>query len=402
MKLLLLVALSMTLTLGARASDPPGHVHDEHVDEVRLSEAAIREHKVEVAEARLAPLVPTFVAPARIAFNAEAMAHVGAPVRGRAVQIRVRAGDTVKAGDELIVVESPELGQAQSDYLQKRTVVEVALATVDPARMASERARTLYEKNEGIALAELQKREAELKSAQGAHRSAVAAMTAAENTLHLMGMDQVAVETLARTGEIHPRYSIRAPLDGQVIEREVTLGELVSPEREALLVLADMKTLWVLADVPEGRLADVAVGARAVVEVSAAKNQSHDGVVSMISPAIDSETRSARVRIDVSNGSTPLRPGMFARVWITTVPKDPTPVVAIPEQAVQTIEGESAIFVPVEGEENTFIKRSVRIGAPVGGMVPVLSGLKQGDKLVVSGSFILKAELGKNEADHGH
>lgn len=373
-----------------------------HADEVKLTPEAMNKYDIKIGPVTKQVLTPTFVAPARVAFNAETMAHVGAAVRGRATEIKARVGDTVKKGDELLAVESPELGQAQSDFLQKRTAVEVALAAIEPAKKAYERARSLHEKSEGIALAEVQKREAELKAFEGAHKSAVAATTAAENALHLMGMDQPAVDVLAKTSEINPRYAIRAPLDGQVIEREVTLGELVSPEKESLLILANMNTLWVLADVPEARLADIAVGAKATVQVSALKGDGFTGTVSQIALSIDPETRSARVRIEVSNGHTTLRPGMFARVWIAMGSKNGEAVLAIPEEAVQTVERESAVFVPVEGEENTFAKRPVEVGSSVGGMVPLLSGLKPGEKLVINGSFILKAELGKNEAAHEH
>jgi cobalt-zinc-cadmium efflux system membrane fusion protein len=215
-------------------------------------------------------------------------------------------------------------------------------------------------------------------------------------------MTQTQVMVLARTGEVNPRFTIRAPLPGTVIEREVTLGELVSPDKEALLVLADTSTYWVLADVPEAQLAEIEIGAKATIELAAIKADPLNGVVSAIAPALDPETRSARVRIEVSNVGTVLRPGMFSRVAIETEAKDAPPVLAIPEEAVQTVEGEPAVFVPVEDEPNTFAKRPVRVGQPVGSMVPVLDGLKPDEQLVVSGSFILKAELGKSEAAHEH
>ena len=117
------------------------------------------------------------------------MAHVGSPVTGRAVEIKVRVGDAVKKGDELLVVESPELGEAQSDYLQKRTAVAVATAAVEPARHAVERAKKLYEKNQGIALAEVQKREAELHGGPGRRADgARPPLDAAESKLRLLGM----------------------------------------------------------------------------------------------------------------------------------------------------------------------------------------------------------------------
>lgn len=369
-----------------------------HADEVKLTSAAMSRYGIKVAAVTKQVLTPTFVAPARVAFNAEAVAHVGAAVRGRAIEIKARVGDVVKKGDALLVVESPELGQAQSDFIQKRTAVDVALAGVDPAKQAYERAKTLNEKNEGIALGEVQKRQAELKAAEGAHKTAVAAATAAENNLHLLGMDQSAVDALVKTSEINPRYTIRAPLEGQVIEREVTLGELVSPEKEALLVLANMSTLWVLADVPEARLKDVTAGAKARVKIGVAPEEVIEGKVAFVSPTLDPNTRTARLRIEVANDGN-LRPGMFVTTEISTSSRTSSSgaaVLAIPDEAVQTIEGAPAVFVRVKGEENTFAKRAVTVGKPVGGMIPVLSGLKEGEEVVTNGSFIFKAELGKD------
>src|SRR5690606_19477246 len=103
-------------------------------------------------------------------------------------------------------------------------------AAVEPAKLAYERAKGLHEKNEGIALAEVQKREAEWRAAEGALATAKAALTAAENKLRVMGLDHEAVESLVQTGEVSSRSPVRAPLAGQVVEREVTLGELVGPD----------------------------------------------------------------------------------------------------------------------------------------------------------------------------
>ena len=384
-------------------SDDHG-AHEEHVDEVKLTSDAISRYGIKVEPITTRRLNPTLTAPARVSFNTEAMAHVGSVVKGRATEIKVRVGDSVKRGDELLVVESPELGEAQSDFLQKRTAVSVAESAIEPARSAAERAKSLYEQNNGIALGELQKRVAEQKAGEGALKTAQAALTAAENKLHLMGMDHPAVQTLAKAGEIDPRFTIRAPLDGQVVEREVTLGELVAPEKDALLVLANMKTLWVIADVPEAQLRNVAVGAQARVMIAAVSDDAFDGKVSLISPTLDANTRSAQVRIEVTNGHS-LRPGMFATAEIAAESATTRPVasiLAIPEEALQTVEGGPAVFVAVENEPNTFAKRPVVVTKAVGGFVPVLTGLKEGERIVVKGSFLLKAELGKGEAAHEH
>ncbi len=374
----------------------------EHAGEVHLTAEAVISNGIKIEAAARHVLVPTLTAPARVAFNAEAMAHVGSPLMGRVSDLRARLGDDVKKGDVLLIVESPELGGAQSDFLQKRAAASAAGPSVELAKSSYERAKALYDKSEGIALTEVQKRESEFRAADAARAIATAAAEGAENRLHLFGMDQAAVDLLAKTTEITPHFAVTAPISGRVIQREVTLGELVSPEKEALLVLAGMDTLWVLADVPEARLAEIAVGNASVVTVGTGKGAIFRGAVSMISPAVDPTTRSAQVRIEVKEGAAAtLRPGMFARVEIETGDKatEREAVLAVPDEAVQTVEGVPSVFVPIAGDETAFARRAVRIGAPFGGMIPILAGLAEGERIVVAGSFILKAELGKGSAE---
>ncbi len=375
-----------------------------HVDEVTLSARAIEEYGVRVEAAQLWRLRPTFIAPARVGFNTELSAHVGSPLPGRVFELKVRQGSDVQAGDPLLVIESAELGAAQSDYLIKRTAAETSGPAVDLAKAVWDRSRNLYESTQAIALSDVQRREAEYKATVAALKSAQAEAQAAENRLHLLGMTQTQVEELTALGEVNPRFTIVAPLAGQVVQREVTLGELVSPDRPALLVITDMTKLWVLADVPEARLGEIAPGAQAWVRIGGVQGAQHDGVVTFIAPIVDATTRTGQVRIEVQDGVVPLRPGMFAQVEIVAVgvAAEEAPVVAVPEGAIQLVEGGPSVFVPVPDEENTFVRRSVVIGRNVGGLVPVLSGLVEGERLVVAGSFILKAELGKSTAEHQH
>lgn len=388
--------------------DEHGHAEAEgeesHAEEVKLSAEAMKRSGIRVEPAKAQMLAGTIIAPARVAFNAESIAHVGSPLSGRVSDIKVRVGDKVNKGDPLLVVQSPDLGETQSDFLLKRTAVETAAPAVDLAKAAHDRAKALYEESQGIALTEVQKREAEYKAAQGALLAAKAQATAAENRLHLFGMNQETVEALSKTGEIDPHYTVRAPISGQVIEREATLGELVNPDREALLVLADTSTLWVLADVPESRLSHVRTGAKAQVMVPTLRGQSLEGIVAFIAPSLDAATRTISVRIEVKGNGHGLRPGMFAQALISEAGDEGEhkAVLAIPEEATQLVEGQIVVFVPVEGEENTFATRPVKLGPAVGRIVPVLSGLKVGEPFVAAGSFILKAEMGKAGAEHEH
>lgn len=392
-------------------AEEPGHDHageSEHADEVKLAGDAVARYGIQTSTAQLWVLRPTMTAPARVGFNTEAMAHVGSPLRGRIAEVKVRVGDPVKAGQELAVIESPELGEAQADYLQRRVAVQTAGPAVDLSKVAWERAQGLYEKSQGISLTEVQRREAEHKVSIAALKAAESARTAAANRLHMLGMDHDAIEALATTGEVVPRYAIRAALDGVIVQREVTLGELVGPDREYLMVIADATQLWVLADVPEAKLLRIHAGAKAWISVgslSEAGSKRFEGSVAFISPFVDPTTRTAQVRIEVPMAELGLRPGMFAQAEIVEMDPGepaPAPVVAVPEDAIQTVEGGPALFVPVEGEPNTYAKRAVTIGRAVGGLAPVFSGLVEGELFVSEGTFILKADLGKGAAAHEH
>jgi membrane fusion protein, heavy metal efflux system len=174
----------------------------------------------------------------------------------------------------------------------------------------------------------------------------------------------------------------------------------VSPDVESLLVLSDPSVVWVFAHVPETRLSEVRKDAAVRLHVAALPGKVVEGRFASALPKIDEATRAAELRIDVKDARG-LRPGMYARAEI--VMGEPlAPVVAIPEEAVQSVEGATTVFVPVKDEANTFAKRVVRLGEPVGNMLPVLDGLAEGELYVASGSFLLKAELGKATAEHEH
>ncbi len=368
-----------------------------HADEVTLTPEAIRQNGIRVEPARKQTLVQELTVPGRVSYNAERMAHVGTPVQGRVAELKVKLGDTARKGDELLIIDSPELGEAQSDYLQKRTQVEVAASAAEVAKMAAERAKRLLE-GKGIALGEYQRREGDYKSALGAQKSAKSALTAAENTLHLYGVDEEEMKRLIATGEVNPRYTVRAPIDGQVVQREATLGEVVGPDRETLLTLADMETLWVLADVPENQIRRIAIKSPATVTLEALGSEQFHGKVSYVAPELNRETRTVQVRVEIEDVTAPISPGMFAQVHLVfdqSANQVPVETLAVPEAAVQTFEGGPTVFVEVAGEPGAFAARPVKVGPSNGVAVPVLAGLDEGARVVVDGAFIIKAELVK-------
>lgn len=365
-------------------------------NEIKLTKDAVERYGVTVAPARKQILVETFAAPARLTFDQTALAQVTSVVPGRVVELKAELGDQVKHGQELAVVESTELGTAQSDYLEKRIAAAGAAAAIEPLKQAFERAQTLYQSSQGVSLAEMQKRKADYTAAEAAQRTAQAAVAAAESKLRLLGMDDQAIDQLAGSGKLNPRHQVLAPMEGQIVDRNATRGQIVSPDKDTLFTVADLSKLWAIADVPDTHLNDVSVGGDARITVGA---QSVEGKVALVSPAVDPATQTAQVRIQIVNPPPAIRPGLYATAHLAEASaKSGDPVLAVPEPAVQDLNGQTVVFVAAD-EPNTFVKREVVVGPAVGDWVPVLSGLKEGETVVTGGTFILKAELGKSAAE---
>jgi membrane fusion protein, heavy metal efflux system len=399
---LLAVLLALAACREAPAAKDAHAGHDDHGDEVHLSAEARKLAGIRTEAARKVVLRPVLRSPARVSLDGDSMAHVGAPFAGRVRNLRVRRGDTVAKGDLLLEVESPEFAAAQILFLERRDALALAGPPVELARKQAERARAAFDSSRGVTLSVVEDRERAALEAESARAAALAAATAAENHLHVFGLAQEEVDALAESREIRRSMGIRAPLPGEVIEREVTLGESVVPEREALLVIAGTESLWVLADVPETRIGRVERGGPASVTTPAFPGRVFAGTVGWIAPRVEEESRTVKVRVGLQRGDSGLLPGMFAEVDLPEAGPPPPAVVAVPSGAVHTVEGGPGLFVPVEGEADTFALRKVRVGAPVGGMVPVLEGLAEGEEFVADGGFVLKAELGKSSAAHEH
>lgn len=377
-------------------------IFKERFGQIELTAEAVDAFGVQVETVGEQELTARVNAPARVAFNAERMAHVGSAVEGRVAEVRARLGDAVAQGSLLLVVESPELGERQSTLLAAVAAAESARPAVELSQQAYERARALYDETEGgISLTEVQRRQSDLAVARATLSAAEAHADAAANALLLYGMNEAAVNELSRTRSIVPRFDVRAPIAGQVVERDVTPGELVGPDDPGpLMIVADLSRVWVFVDVPEARLGTLGVGARAVLEVPALPGASFTGEVTYVEPRLNEATRTARLRLEVPNPDGSLRPGMFARAVIS--PPAGTSALAVPAEAVVTIDGRPAVFVPMREKPNTFLKRPVTLGERAGGMYPVLLGLEAGERVVTAGAFVLKADLGKSGATHDH
>lgn len=301
-----------------------------------------------------------------ITFDAARVSHVGSRIQGRIRQVHVDIGTYVSAGDTLVVLDSPELGAAQARWAQARVSREVAARNAERTERLF-RDGIVSERRRLEVAAELREREAEL--------------AAALQALSALGADP----DTAGSG----LFVIRAPLNGEVVEKHATVGEVVGPET-SLFVVGELNRVWLLLDLYEADLRRVRVGLRARVVADAYRDQVFDARVALISSVVDTVSRSVKVRLEIPNPRHTLKPGMFARAGVVL---DATAdAIGVPHSAVQTIEGREVVFVPAGGSR--FRARPVRLGAPrAGGWVEVLDGLTARDTIVAAGAFALKAHM---------
>ena len=387
-KLILIALASVSLISSASCggegdADNEKEVHDEtHSNQINLDPKSIQSANLKIEEVSLKSLKSILQAPGKIQFNENKLAHVGSRVPGKIDEVIANLGDKVKEGNRLAVIDSTELGTAQSEYLK-------AKANLLAEEKSYQRAKKLLE-GKAISLGEYQKREAEYLNVRAEFKTA-------EDRLHLLGLSEEEVKRIGSEHIIKSKVAVRAPFSGTVVERHATLGEVIEPATN-LFTIADLSTLWAIADVPEKDIPQVKTGLPVEVRVSPYPDEVFKGIVTYIGDQIDPSTRTVRVLTEVDNSLGKLKPEMFATIFITTDVVSDT--LAIPGEAVQTEGNKKIVFI--DTGDGGFEKREVSLGRQVDSFYQVLEGLKPGEKIVTKGSFLLKSEAQKGEIGEEH
>ena len=218
------------------------------------------------------------------------------------------------------------------------------------------------------------------------HSNTALAEAARMKLLHHWGMEEAALETLEKTGKVQPGVTVRAPADGFVITRSAYAGEMVKPGME-LYTLADLSQVWVVADVFESDAAKVRPGMPATVELSYQPGRRLAARVAQILPQMDAQTRTLKLRLQLVNVNFLLKPEQFVNVELAF---GGAPHVSVPEDAVIDL-GESQV-VYIDLGEGRFEPRKVQAGDRADGRVEILAGLRAGERIVVSGAFLVDSE----------
>lgn len=303
-----------------------------------------------------------------VAYNAFRTTPVISQVGGPVSRILVVPGEFVKQGQPLLEVSSPDYSLLLASYIKARDTLRVAQKNY-------ERAQDLYA-HHAIA-------ERDLLQAESDQIQAQADLNAAEQGIRVLGIkDPDSLIKAPSSAEV----PVLAPIAGEVVERDVSPGQLLTPGSTQAFVISDMSTVWILANVYQDDLAYVRVGDPVTVTTDSYPDIFH-GKISFISPALDPNTRTLQARIVVDNVGEKLKNNMYC---VATVAAGATRnAIAVPDSAVLRND-ENQPFVYLQTGSNQFGRRPVEIGQSAGGKTEILKGLAPNDKVVGDGSLFLQ------------
>ena len=316
-----------------------------------------------------------------LAVDESAYAEVGAPVAARVTRLLVNSGDTVRSGQTLAELTSPELGRERAEYLSAAARLKLADAALERKRgLAAEKIAPLREVQEAESAA------GEARAALRASRAAIAAF----------GVQPPTDDGESATSST---FVLRAPVSGSVIERAAVVGQMLDPASPAFRI-GGLSTLWLTVHAFERDAVRIRQGVEARVAFPALPGQDFNGKVVVIGRHVERESRTVPVRIEVRNSGNLLRPGMSATATLP-VGETGAAILTIPVASVQRVRNEWCVFLPRDA--NHFEIRRIGRGRDLGTEVEVLSGLAAGETIVVDGAFLLKAHAEKGAAGHeGH
>jgi len=318
--------------------------------------------------------------PARVEVDASRVARVGSPVSGRITKLLVLEGRSVQRGETLATLHSTDLSDTQFSFVK-------AFSQQKLAEQAAGRAEQLV-KADVFGRAELERRQAELLQA-----STEAA--AFRTQLRGLGMTDATIKALESDRKLNAEYPILSSISGTVLERNVTLGQIVQPAEKAFLV-ADLSNVWLVADVPEQEASRIYAGMRVSVVVPSLPDQQLGGRLDYVAPIVDPGTRTVQVRMNLPNSRGLYKPSMLASMVFLDRTERKT---VVPATAVVRQEDKDYVFIQLAA--NRFILRPVTLGSDSGEDRVLESGVGPEEKIVLDGAFHLNNQRKQNEIKRG-
>lgn len=296
--------------------------------------------------------------------------------QARVVRLLVQPGDVVAAKQPVVEVEMPGLTDLQQNLAASRASLRENQAGVAVATAALDRAMTLA-RDGSLAWAEADRRRLVRAQAVAAEQTARARILALDT--QIARLDPVGNTGLA---------ALRSPIEGTVVALGVTPGEVIGTTSSAVTV-ADLHTVMIVAQIPEGDATKIGIDDPAVIAVTGNQGRTWSGRVATLGAQLDPQARTLPARIEIANPDRTLRAGMYVDVTLTRSLNRQS--IVVPSAAVQTIADRDYVFTPAGGD--TFQSHEVKIGVRRQDIVEIRGGLKAEDTVVTDGSFQLKALL---------
>jgi len=372
--------------LGAEDQGAAEHAADEQAE----NSVILTQSQILLAEIATTPVIAArvpieFLFTGEVKFNQERATHIVPRLTGIVTKVKAILGDRVTENSEMAVIESRELAEMRAAYLTALERTRLALSRYK--RTSTLWAQKISPKQDFI--------DAEANLAENRFEK-----LAFEQQLKALGYTQEQLERLVTDKNISfTEFKILAPFGGTVIEKYFTKGEFVE-KTKPLYVIADLQKVWVFANVYQGNIKNVRLGQKASVTLDSYPGRKFGGDVTWIADTLDERTRTLKIRVEVDNPDRLLKPGMFANVALKIETGDNGPVA--PASAILRQKNETIMFV-AEGN-GRFQRREVKLGRRSSTLVEVLEGVQIGEKVVTTGSFVLKSELEKEGlgGDGGH
>ena len=398
-------------------------------NEVVLSAEAVKSAGIEIEGVTQRPAIALLRVTGTVESNQQQTQEVTPLVDGRVERVFAKLGDRVRAGAPLAEVSSPQIAQLHARLHEAETKLQLAernlqrvqraenrvgvlqaKAKLDETEAALNRTRRLIELGAGagkdLVAAEAAYKTAkaeydfqsnislnkEVQEAQALVETTRADISHIKDEMRALGADPAADDH--NTSII----TLRTPSSGTISERLVNPGTGFESGKH-LFTIANLATVWVVANVPEAQVSQLHTGTPAEVRSAALGSEAIAGRITYIDPQLNEETRTARVRVDVANPGERLRVGMFAEIGFqTTTSATAAEELMVPSAAVHRIGERTIVFVP-KNEPGRFEARDVQLGGETEGYIRVLGGLQAGERVVTKGSFTLKTRLLRGELE---
>lgn len=391
--ILITVLVSLAIWLSSKKTESEGHGHDEgnaeHSDEdsseeghaeegeIQLTSQQMVEQGLKVAVASTGLVEKLTTLPGKLVVNTDQQAHISPNFSGHVEQVNVALGQSVQKGQTLAVLIVPELIDQQAN-------LRMAQVNLDLARKDYQREQQLW--SQGISAKQ------DYQRAENAYRQAQITVQSSQARLNALGA----------SGNNNGRFLIKAPISGVISQKDIVVGENVQLA-DQLFVIENLKDLWLEFNLPNTSNIHLQAGQILNFKTNGS-DQNYQAKVQTLNSQADLQTGRLQVRAKVTTQADVLRPNVLVNVFVTDA--QAKTALRVQKKALQQVEGKPVVFV-IESEEKGLVHLKaqpieVGVSSQDGQWLEVISGLTEGQKYIADGSFLLKSELEKDEAGHGH